>query len=112
VQNAVEQAKAAAAALMGVEKPFTAAPWFWSDQYGIKLQMVGLTGGFDEVIERGSREDVHFSFFYFRAGKLIAIDSFNAPQDHMIGRKLLDTANTLTPRQAANSEFDLKSALG
>ena len=113
VQNAVEQAKAAAAALMGNEKPFNAAPWFWSDQYGIKLQMVGLSNGFDEVVERGSSKDESFSFFYFHQGKLIAIDSFNSPQDHMVGRKLLANADasSLTPEQAADLEFNLADAV-
>jgi 3-phenylpropionate/trans-cinnamate dioxygenase ferredoxin reductase subunit len=54
VQNAMEQAKSAAVALLGRERPFNAAPWFWSDQYDVKLQMVGLTAGFDQVVTRGA----------------------------------------------------------
>ena len=64
-------------------------PWFWSDQYDLKLQMVGLSQGHDAVIERGSRDENRFSVFYMKAGRLIAIDSINRPADHMRGRKLL-----------------------
>lgn len=112
VQNAVEQAKAAAAALMGEEKPFTATPWFWSDQYHIKLQMVGASSGYDQMVVRGSQEEDAFSFCYFKQGMLIGIDSFNAPSDHMQGRKLVDNpAVRLSPEQAADSDFDLSDAL-
>jgi 3-phenylpropionate/trans-cinnamate dioxygenase ferredoxin reductase subunit len=111
VQNAVEQGKAAAAALMGREKPFSAAPWFWSDQYHVKLQMVGISTGYDEMVVRGSVEEDAFSFCYFKDGKLIAIDSVNAPTDHMLGRKLVaDPEVRITPEQAADTSFDLSQA--
>ncbi|HEY0834579.1 MAG TPA: FAD-dependent oxidoreductase [Azospirillum sp.] len=107
VQNAVEQGKSAAAALLGKERPFTAAPWFWSDQYDVKLQMVGLSSGYDRVAVRGSVADRRFSVFYFRDGDLVAIDSVNRAPDHMVGRKLLDKAAALTPEQAADEDFAL-----
>lgn len=113
VQNAVELAKAAAAALMGREAPFSAAPWFWSDQYHIKLQMVGLSSGHDRMVVRGAMEDESFSFCYFKDGALIAIDSFNAPSDHMVGRRLVgNPAVRIDPEQAADPAFDLSSACG
>ena len=84
VQNAVEQAKSAAAALMGRERPFRAAPWFWSDQYDIKLQMVGLSHGYDQVVTRGDLQKPAFSAFYFQAGRLIAVDSLSRIQDHAV----------------------------
>ncbi|MDP2133070.1 MAG: FAD-dependent oxidoreductase [Sulfuritalea sp.] len=115
VQNALEQAKSAAVALLGRERPFTAAPWFWSDQYDVKLQMVGLGAGFDQVVTRGSVDAAapvkKFSFYYFRAGRLIAIDSVNQPGDHMTGRKLFDKGISPTPEQAADTAFDLGSLL-
>lgn len=89
VQNAVDQAKVVAASIMGRPAQYRAVPWFWSDQYDLKLQMVGLSHGADHVEERGSRSDNRFSIFYFKAGRLIAIDSVNRPADHMRGRKLL-----------------------
>lgn len=89
VQNAVDQAKIVAAGILGQDARYQAVPWFWSDQFDLKLQMVGLSHGHDHVEERGSRGDRRFSVFYFKAGHLIAIDSINRPADHMRGRKLL-----------------------
>lgn len=109
VQNAIEQGKSAAAALLGKERPFTAAPWFWSDQYDVKLQMAGLATGFDQVVTRGDPASRKFSAFYFRAGNLIAIDSLNQPAEHMTGRKLLDKGVSPTPQQAADTGFPLNS---
>ncbi len=112
VQNAVEQAKSAAAALMGEEQPFTAAPWFWSDQYHIKLQMVGDSTGYDQMVVRGDFEEQSFSYCYFKRGTLVAIDSVNSPSDHMVGRKLVgDSSISLTPEQTADKDFDLNNAL-
>ncbi len=111
VQNAVEMAKACAAAITGEDKPFVAAPWFWSDQYHIKLQMVGLSSGYDQIVLRGDKTTETFSYFYFKAGRLLAIDSINRAADHMVGRRLLQAANSLTPEQAADTLFDLKTAI-
>ena len=115
VQNAMEQAKSAAVALLGRERPFTATPWFWSDQYDVKLQMAGLTAGFDTVVTRGAAKvdatTRKFSWYYFRAGQLIAIDSLNQSPDHLTGRKLLDKGISPTPEQAADSSFDLAALL-
>lgn len=109
VQNAVEQGKAAAAALMGREKPFLAPPWFWSDQYDVKLQMVGQSAGHDRVVVRGSVPDGKFTAFYYREGRLIGMDSANRAQDHMAGRKLIDRGITPTPEQAADEGFALNA---
>lgn len=111
VQNATEQAKSAAFALLGKERPFTAAPWFWSDQYDIKLQMIGLTAGFDQVVLRGKPEERKFSAFYYRDGKLLAIDSINQPADHMAGRRLFEQGVSPTPEQAADTGFALNAPL-
>ncbi len=107
VQNASEQARSAAAALLGHARPFTAAPWFWSDQYDVKLQMVGLSAGYDQVVTRGDTGKPAFSAFYFRAAKLLAVDSLNRIPDHMVGRKLLDHGLSPSPEQAADPDFDL-----
>jgi len=111
VQNAVEQGKSAAAALLGRQRPFTAAPWFWSDQYDLKLQMVGLSQGYDEIVTRGNPEQPAFSAYYLRAGKLIAVDSLSRIADHMNARKLLDRGLTPTAAQIADEAFDLGSLL-
>jgi 3-phenylpropionate/trans-cinnamate dioxygenase ferredoxin reductase subunit len=107
VQNAVEQGKSAAAALLGKERPFTASPWFWSDQYDVKLQMVGLSAGHDNLVLRGDPATQNFSVFYYRADKLIAVDSVNRPNDHMPARKLLQLGLSPTPAQAADPDFAL-----
>ena len=115
VQNATEQGKSAAAALLGQERPFTATPWFWSDQYDKKLQMAGLSGGADAWAIRGNMSGdmagTSFSIYHFRAGKLIAVDSVNAAKDHLQARKLLDAGLSPSPEQAADLGFDLGSWL-
>ena len=89
VPNAVEQARAAAATLCGLEQPCKTVPWFWSDQYDLKLQMVGLSRGHDEVVFRGDMASRAFTAFYLKAGVVIAADSVNRPADFMIARKLV-----------------------
>jgi 3-phenylpropionate/trans-cinnamate dioxygenase ferredoxin reductase subunit len=111
VHNAIEQGKSAAAALLGHERPFTATPWFWSDQYDVKLQMVGLSHGYDQVVTRGELEKPAFSAFYYRAGRLIAVDSLSRIGDHMLARKLLDKGISPLPEQAADPAFDLAALL-
>jgi 3-phenylpropionate/trans-cinnamate dioxygenase ferredoxin reductase component len=111
VQNALDQAKAAAATVAGIAKPYEAVPWFWSDQYDLKLQMVGLSAGHDSAITRGAPGDGRFSVFYYRAGKLIAIDSVNKPGEHMLGRKLLTARVSPTAEQASDTGFDLQTLL-
>jgi 3-phenylpropionate/trans-cinnamate dioxygenase ferredoxin reductase subunit len=111
VQNATEQGKSAAAALLGQSRPFTATPWFWSDQYDKKLQMAGLSGGADTWALRGSLEAGTFSVYHFKGGTLLGVDSVNATKDHLQARKLLDAGVSPTPAQAADVAFDLGSLL-
>jgi 3-phenylpropionate/trans-cinnamate dioxygenase ferredoxin reductase subunit len=111
VHNAIEQGKSAAAALLGRERPFTATPWFWSDQYDVKLQMVGLSHGYDQIITRGDLDKPAFSAFYYRAERLIAVDSLSRIGDHMLARKLLDNGLSPLPAQAADPAFELASLL-
>lgn len=107
VQNAVEQGKSAAVALLGKERQFTAAPWFWSDQYDVKLQMVGLSAGHDKTVLRGDPAAQSFSAFYYRGDKLIAVDSVNRSQDHLPARKLLDLGISPTTNEARDPDFAL-----
>ena len=112
VQHATDQARTAAVALLRDDAaPYTAVPWFWSDQHGIKLQMAGLAGGFDQQIVRGAVSTAGFSVCYFRDGQLIAMDSINRPMDHAAARKLLAAGAPLTPDQAADEGCKLKSLL-
>lgn len=111
VHNAVEQAKSAAAALMGRERPFIVTPWFWSDQYDVKLQMAGLSHGYDQVVVRGDLDKPAFSAYYFRAARLIAVDSLSRIPDHMLAKRLLDHGLSPTPEQVADPSFDLQGLL-
>jgi 3-phenylpropionate/trans-cinnamate dioxygenase ferredoxin reductase subunit len=111
VQNAVEQGRSAAGTLLGNERPFTASPWFWSDQYDVKLQMVGLSAGHDRVVVRGEPEAQRFSAFYYQRDRLIAVDSVNRAADHMPARKLLDQGISPTTEQAADPSFALSALL-
>lgn len=111
VQNATDHARCVAARLTGNAKPYDGVPWFWSDQGPDKLQMVGLTTGYDQVVVRGDRAAGAFSAFCYKAGRLLGIESVNRAGDHMFGRRLLEAHRSITPEQAADTGFDLKSAL-
>ena len=111
VQNATEQGKSAAAALLGQDRPFTATPWFWSDQYDKKLQMAGLSMGADTWAVRGDMASGSFSVYHFQGPRLLAVDSVNAAKDHLQARKLLDAGVSPTPEQAGDAGFDLAGLL-
>ena len=108
VQNAVDQGRCVAAAICGRRADYGAVPWFWTEQFDAKLQMTGLSNGFDEQVVRGELESGQFSVCYFRDGRLIAMDSLNRAGDHLAGRKLLAGGTTLTAEQAADLSFDLR----
>lgn len=111
VQNATEQGKSAAAALLGIDKPFTATPWFWSDQYDKKLQMAGLSMGADQWAVRGDMTAGSFSVYHFKGDKLLAVDSVNASKDHLLARKLLDAGVSPTVEQAGDLGVELAGLL-
>jgi 3-phenylpropionate/trans-cinnamate dioxygenase ferredoxin reductase component len=112
VQNATEQGKSAAAALLGQEHPFTATPWFWSDQYDRKLQMAGLSTGANGWSVRGDMATgTGFSVYHFRDERLIAVDSVNAAKDHLQARKLLSAGVSPSREQVADTAFDLAGLL-
>jgi 3-phenylpropionate/trans-cinnamate dioxygenase ferredoxin reductase subunit len=111
VQNATDHARCVAARLTGAAKPYDGLPWFWSDQGSDKLQMVGLTTGYDQVVVRGDRAAGAFSAFCYKSGRLLGIESVNRAGDHMFGRRLLAANRSITPEQAADPSFDLKGAL-
>ena len=110
VQNAVDQGKTAADAIRGEAKPYTAVPWFWSDQYDAHLQIVGLCHPYDQSVTLGDMAAGSFSFLYFRDNVLIGIDSVNKPADHVAGRKLFGAGKIVTMEQASAPGFDLKTA--
>ena len=109
VQNAVDQGVCVARTITGKPAPYSATPWFWSDQFDIRLQMAGLPGGYDRTVIRGEPESGKFSVFYFRGTKLCAVDSVNRPLDHLAARKLVGSGTTLTLEQAADESVNLKT---
>jgi 3-phenylpropionate/trans-cinnamate dioxygenase ferredoxin reductase component len=94
VQNAIDQAKTAAGAILGTPRPYDPVPWFWSDQYEIKLQMAGLSDGYDGAALVGERTTPRFSVEYRRQGKLIAVDAVNDGRAHMMSRRRIAEEST------------------
>ncbi|SDB48854.1 3-phenylpropionate/trans-cinnamate dioxygenase ferredoxin reductase subunit [Bauldia litoralis] len=111
VQNAVDQAKCAARAILGKPEPFREVPWFWSDQGDVKLQMVGLPFNATRSVTRGAPDSGIFSVFHFDGDRLVAIDSVNRAADHMVGRRLLGASQSPSPESCADESFDLKSLI-
>ena len=110
VQNAMEQARACAAVLTGKAEPYRAVPWFWSDQYDVKLQMVGLSAGHDQAIVRGDPEKSRsFAVFYLREGQLIAADAVSRAADFALAKKLVAARARLAPAALADEAVALKS---
>ncbi|MDT0617445.1 FAD-dependent oxidoreductase [Salinisphaera sp. P385] len=111
VANAVDQARTAAATLTGGDQPYNAAPWFWSNQYDLRLQMVGLSEGHDATAIRGNPDDDAFAVFYLKQGKLVAVDAVNMPPAFMAGKKLVGARAAVEPATLIDLDVDLKSIM-
>lgn len=111
VPNAIGQAEAIAGNIMGTQVEYLAKPWFWSDQYDVKLQIAGLNTGFDRVVVRGGTRPAPVSHWYYAGDKLLAVDAMNAPREFMIGRRLIENGKSPEPVMIANLETDLKSLM-
>jgi len=111
VQNATDHARCVAARLTGDAKTYDGLPWFWSDQGDDKLQIAGLTTGYDRVVVRGDRGQRSFSAFCYKSGQLVGVESINRASDHVFGRRILGLNRSIEPEQAADTSFDLKAAL-
>lgn len=108
VQNATDQARTAANTLCGKLESYNSLPWFWSDQYDLKLQIAGLSQGFDQVVIRGDSESGRsFAAFYFQQGRLIAVDAINCPKEFMSTKRALATGKTATAAQLADESVDM-----
>lgn len=112
VQNAVDQAEAAAALIAGGSEPYDPKPWFWSDQYDVKLQIAGFNMGYDETLLRPGAREGAASIWYFKQGKFIAVDAINDAKAYVTGKKLLESG--IQPERAvlADPAADLKQLLG
>lgn len=107
VHNAIEQGKSAAHAALDQTRPFTDVPWFWSDQYDLKLQIAGVAQAYDEVVFRGDPAARRFAAYYLDAGRVVAVDAVNSPHDFLNAKKLIAAESTLTATEIADPDTDL-----
>ena len=110
VQNAADHARCVADRIVGKPHPYTALPWFWSEQGPLRLQIAGLTTGHDQTVVRGNLETGEFSVFCYKGGALLGIELVNRPADHAHARRLLAAGRQVTPQQAGDDSFDLRAA--
>jgi 3-phenylpropionate/trans-cinnamate dioxygenase ferredoxin reductase subunit len=108
VQNAIDQAEHAAASMLGAAVDYDPRPWFWSDQYDVKLQISGFCRGYDATVTRPGKRPQSQSVWYYRAGDLIAVDAMNDALAYAIGKKVIDAGRTIPPDTAADPAVDLK----
>jgi 3-phenylpropionate/trans-cinnamate dioxygenase ferredoxin reductase subunit len=108
VQNAIDQAKHAALAMMGKPAPYREVPWFWSDQYDIKLQIAGLVRGGDVAVLRGNPAARKFSVFHLRDGVVAGVEAVNAAPDYIVGRKLIAARTRVAPERLADVSIPAK----
>ncbi len=112
IQNAVEQAEVCARTLCGVREDYDAIPWFWSDQYDVKLQIAGLSEGYDHLVLRGDMEQGRkLSVFYFAGEQLLAVDAVNSPQEFMFSKRALTQGATLDPERLADPAVPMRDLL-
>jgi 3-phenylpropionate/trans-cinnamate dioxygenase ferredoxin reductase subunit len=109
VHNAIEQSKTAAATICGTPVAYNQIPWFWSDQYDLKLQIVGLSNDYDQFILRGDPASRSFAGFYLQGDKLLAVDAINSPREFMLGKKLIKQGARIAPQDIADNDKDFKS---
>jgi 3-phenylpropionate/trans-cinnamate dioxygenase ferredoxin reductase subunit len=111
VPNAIDQAECVAENIMGAGKDYVAKPWFWSDQYDVKLQIAGLNAGYDQTVVRPGDKPGSQSVWYFRGDELLAVDAMNDPRAYMIGKRLIEAGQSPAPAAVGDPETPLKSLL-
>jgi 3-phenylpropionate/trans-cinnamate dioxygenase ferredoxin reductase subunit len=109
VQNAIDQAEHAALAMAGKPAPYSEVPWFWSDQYDLKLQIAGLAKPGDRIVLRGDPGLRKFAVFHLRDGKVSAVEAVNAAPEYLIGRKLIAEAAVVAPERLADTAIPMKN---
>ena len=110
VPNAIDQAECVAANLMGAGVDYIPQPWFWSDQYDVKLQIAGLNAGYDRIVSRRG-EGAVASFWYYRGDDLLAVDAMNDPRAYMVGKRLIDAGRSPDAAKVADVTVELKTLL-
>ena len=111
VPNAIDMAESVAENILGAAKPYVPQPWFWSDQYDVKLQIAGLGTGYDRIITRPGDKAGSVSYWYFAGGRLLAVDAMNEPRAYMVGKRLIDGGKSPDPKAIADPGSDLKALL-
>jgi 3-phenylpropionate/trans-cinnamate dioxygenase ferredoxin reductase subunit len=109
VQNAIDQAKHAALAMVGKPVGYREVPWFWSDQYDLKLQIAGLARAGDELVLRGDPATRKFAVFHLRDGKVAAVEAVNAAPEYLVGRKLIADGAAVAPERLADTAIPMKN---
>lgn len=110
VPNAIDQSECVAANMLGAEQDYIPKPWFWSDQYDVKLQIAGLNTGYDQIVTRqGDGQTV--SFWYYQGDSLLAVDAMNDPRAFMIGKRLIEAGKSPAPDVIGDPETDMKALL-
>ena len=102
VQNAIDQAELVACNMLGQERDYDPKPWFWSDQYDVKLQIAGLNTGYDRVIVRAGEKDGTVSHWYYTGDRLIAVDAMNDPRAYMVGKRLIEAGTSPAPERVGD----------
>ncbi len=110
VPNAIDQAECVAENIMGADKAYVAKPWFWSDQYDVKLQIAGLNTGYDRIVTRRTDSDT-VAFWYYRGDELLAVDAMNDPRGYMVGKRLIESGKSPAPEVIADPDTDMKALL-
>jgi len=105
VPNAIEQAEVVA------NKEYVAKPWFWSDQYDVKLQIAGLNSGYDTVVTRPGNKESNVSFWYYKGDELLAVDAANEPRAYMVGKRLIEAGKSPPKALVSDPHFELKTLL-
>ncbi|MEM9739376.1 MAG: FAD-dependent oxidoreductase [Pseudomonadota bacterium] len=108
VHNAIEQGKLIAADLLGRDRPVEDTPWFWSDQYDLKLQIAGLSTGYDDIVVRGTPADRKFAAFYLSSGRLIAVDAVNSAPEFLASKRLIASGAKVAQAQLSNMSITMK----
>ncbi|MCF8484081.1 MAG: FAD-dependent oxidoreductase [Rhodobacteraceae bacterium] len=110
VGNAIDQAEVVAENILGAGHEYSAAPWFWSDQFDCKLQIAGLNAGYDHIVTRKG-EGASVSFWYFKGDMLLALDAMNDPRAYMVGKRLIEMGKSADPAAIADPQTNLKALL-
>ena len=108
VQNAIDQATTVSASIMGAPITYKSIPWFWSDQYDLKIQIAGLSQDSDLLVTRGNKDDCKFSVCHFKNSRLMAVECVNDQKTFMLGKKLIEAESKITPEAIENVQTNLR----